>query len=326
MLVSIIIPVFNGEKFLNECLESVKACPSSQIECIVVNDGSTDSTSEICQCFVNDDIRFRLINKTNSGVSESRNMGLVEASGDYVFFLDADDYINTEQWSEILSHAGKKTYDMVAYGYYDLFDSGLVKAEQFPVNCDIGLALLSTTLLNTCWGTLLRRKIITENELSFRKELKTCEDAIFIIDFAQNSKRVLLSNNCVLYYRIHSGGVMHRTDIENKLADFAALYQRRLEYFSENFSEASHRAMYRQFFSVVTDFFRSCTENRRILEIRREYKKSLRNPTVAAIIKKTRMGFLSPGYKKLEYLLMSCGFCVCLAMWFKLKGRLTPET
>ena len=325
VLVSVIIPVFNGERYLTECLESVKACMSPEIECIVVNDGSTDGTQEISQRFVSADTRFRLINKENSGVSESRNLGMAEASGNYIFFLDADDYINTEQWSEILLHAGRNAYDLVAYGYYNLFDSGSVKAEQFPENCDIKLALLSTTMLNTCWGTLLRRELIIKTGLRFRKELKTCEDAIFMLDFAQESRNILLSNTYVLFYRIHSGGVTRSTGIENRLADFASLYERRLTYLSDNFDEDSRIAMYRQFFSVVTDFFRSYTENRRIIEIRLEYKKNLKNPTVAAIIGETKMGFLTYSYKKLEYLLMSCGFCACLAIYFKIKGRLRPS-
>ena len=90
------------------------ACPSSEVECIIVNDGSTDSSQEICQRFSDADTRFSLINKDNSGVSESRNVGLANASGDYIFFLDADDYINSECWAEILAHAGQSNYDMIA--------------------------------------------------------------------------------------------------------------------------------------------------------------------------------------------------------------------
>lgn len=123
MLVSIIIPIYNGAKFLYECLKSIMACPSTEIECIIVNDGSTDSTAEICNRFINEDSRFRLINKENTGVSDSRNRGISKATGDYVFFLDADDYIETSKWPEIINDATIGAYDMVSYAYYDLFNS-----------------------------------------------------------------------------------------------------------------------------------------------------------------------------------------------------------
>ena len=325
VLISVIIPIFNGEKFLRECIESVKACPSQQIECIMINDGSTDGTKEICRQAAHGDARFRLIDKSNSGVSDSRNMGMEAASGDYIFFLDADDYIDTSRWPELLTRAEQREFDIIAYGYYDLFDSGSIKEEKFPDYCDIRTALLSTTLLNACWGKLLRRAVIEENKLRFRKDLRTCEDAVFILDFAQNSKNIKLSSSCVLYYRIHSGSVMHKTGLDSKLSDFSALYERRLVYLSQNYDELSKRAMYRQFFSVVTDLFRSCAFNRRIIDIRREYKKSLKNPIVEAIIHETKISFLTAVYKKLEYILMSCGLCTLLAVYYKLKGYLDHD-
>ena len=323
MLVSIIIPVYNGEKFLQKCLESVKACPSPEMECIIVNDGSTDGTKEICRRFVGEDARFSLIDKENTGVSDSRNKGLAKAVGDYTFFLDADDYIEVGRWPEIIAHAADGTYDMIAYGYYSLFGSGSIQEEHFPEGCDTRLALLSTTLLNTCWGKLLRREVIENFSLSFCKELKTCEDAIFILDFAQKAERVLLSNSFVLYYRIHTGGVMRRTGMEDKLADFAVLLERRKTYLSENYNEAAKKAMYQESFCIITDLFRSYAKDRKILEIRRAYQKNMKTPTIAAIMSEANRGHLSPFYKKLEYMLMQGGFYTWLAVYFKIKGRLS---
>ena len=325
MLISVIIPVFNGERYLTECLESVKACPSTEVECIIINDGSADDTALICRQSVRDDSRFRLIDKDNSGVSDSRNRGLAEASGDYIFFLDADDYINAPQWSDILTHAEQGAYDMIAYGYYDLFDSGSVKKEQFPKDCDIKFALLSTTMLNTCWGILLRREIISTNSLNFRRELRTCEDAIFILDFAQRAKAFLFSDSCVLYYRINETSVMHRTGLEDRLSDFTTLYERRCNYFSDNNEESIREAMYRQFFSVVTDFFRSYAFDQHIFAIRRDYKKTMKNPAVKEIVAENKMKTLSPGYKKLEYGMICIGAYTLLALYFKLKSWMTAK-
>lgn len=323
MLISVVIPVYNGEKYLPECLESVKACSSDKIECIIINDGSTDGTEKICGQFVAQDSRLKLINKENAGVSEARNSGIAEASGEYVFFLDADDYIDASQWETILAHADENKYDMIAYGYYNLFDGGNITKEQFPDDCDIRFAILATTLLNACWGKLLRREVIQKNDIKFRKELATCEDAIFMIDFVQNIGDFLLCNASVLYYRIHAESVMQSRNLESKLADFAALAERRKAYLAANYDESAERIMYCQFFSVITDLFRSYARNRKISDISEVYKTSVeKNITVASIIAETKRESLPTFYKRFEYWLMCSKKYTCLAVYFKIKGCL----
>ena len=323
MLISIIIPVYNTEKYLKECLESVKSCTSHEIECIIVNDGSTDGTNLICRMLVGEDPRFRLIDKENTGVSDTRNLGISEARGEYLFFLDADDYIKTDVWEEILSYAAENKYDMVAFGYYNLFDNGNISAERFKesnnIN-DIKLALLSTPMLNTCWGNLLRCEVIQKNNIKFREYLKTCEDAVFMIDFVQNSQNGCLCGTCVLYYRIHDNSAMRQTNSENKLSDLRVLFERRKKYLLANYDEVLLLAMYRQFFSVITDLFRFCAKNQSISEIRYIYKKMLKNAIVADVVKESERLQLLPFYKKLENKLMKYNFYTCLAFYFKLKA------
>ena len=323
MLVSVIIPVFNSERFLLQCLQSVKACPSRDIECIIVNDGSTDDTAEICEEFIREDKRFYLIHKDNSGVSESRNIGLAKAVGEYVFFLDSDDYVSADRWLDILAHAKQGAYDMIAYGYYNLFTSGAIKEERFPDSCNIDLALLSTTLLNTCWGKLLRRDVIGKHGLGFQKGLKTCEDAVFVLDFTQKANNCMLSDIAVMYYRIHPGGAMQNTGLQHRISDFEVLYERRKGYLSENYSEANREAFDRQSFYVVTDLFRTAARNGSIPEIRDTLRECMTNPAITAIMDSAKTVRLSRGYKKLEYMMMRKRLFMFLAVYFKLKARVT---
>jgi len=323
MLLSIIIPVFNGEKFLSECLESVRACPSLEMECIIVNDGSTDRTEEISREFASKDSRFSVINKENSGVSDSRNMGIAEATGEYLFFLDADDYIDIAFWPEIITKANIGKFDMIAFSYYNLFEFGTTQAKLFPKDIDIKYVLLSTVLLNCCWGKLLRRDIINDSKLTFRKGLKISEDVIFIIDFVRNAKDNLLSNSPIIFHRIHSGGVMQQATPEEKLSNFTELFIHRKEYLADNYDVNLEKAMYRQFFSIVTDLFRSYARGRRLREIRRSYYNSMSNETVRAIMRKTNKASLFPVYKKIEFALMRGGLYMALAVYFKIKCGLT---
>jgi len=324
MLVSVVIPVYNGGEFLRGCLESVEACPSPEIECIMVNDGSEDGTKGLCQEFSRKDTRFRLIDKENSGVSDSRNRGLAIAAGDYVFFLDADDYMDATHWREILAHAAAGAFDMVEFGYCDLSVSGDVNEKAFPEGCDVARALLTTTLLNTCWGKLLRREVISGNGLKFREELKTCEDAVFILDFVQKAKSFTMQDCCAIYHRINPGGAMQRAKLENKLSDFGALFERRLLYLSENNDEQYRKAMYRQSFSVITDLLRTHAGKQRLRDVRKDFAKAMKDPVVQTIMAGCTIRSLSPVYKKIEYMLMSGGFYACMAAYFKAKWRLTP--
>jgi glycosyltransferase involved in cell wall biosynthesis len=325
MLISVIVPVYNEEKFLRKCLDSIKDCPSKEIECIIVNDGSTDGSTEISQCYANEDSRFRLINKKNSGVSEARNRGMAEAAGEYIIFLDADDYIVTSKWPEILAHAVENTFDIIVYSFYYQSPSGTVRETRFPDSCDIRTALLSTTVMNSSCGRLMRRGVIARNNLSFRKDMKIYEDALFNIDFVQNAEKCLLLNTSVMYYRCNASGAMQSTGMEAKLDDFTALFERRKEFLSINYDKKIEKLMYRQFFSVITDLFRSYTRSRKISEIRPAYKKNLEHPVVAAILAETRRACLASPHKKLEHILMSCRFYTCIAVYFKTKGLLKFE-
>jgi len=295
------------------------------MECIIIDDGSTDGTNGLCRQLTAGDARFRLISKANTGVSDSRNEGLAAASGAYVLFLDADDYLDAACWREILDRAAEGGFDMIAYGYYDLFESGVTKKEQFPTGCDIKRALLSTTLMNACWGKLLRRQTIIKNGLVFRKELKTCEDTVFILDFARKAKDFRLSDVCLVYYRIHAGGKMKTTGLERKVSDLSALFDSRIDYLSENYDESLSVAMYRQFFSIITDLLRGYARSRRIRDIGSMYGCCMDDAAIKGVMSGVRIEYLSPFYKKFEYALLQRGCYSCLGAYFKVKLRFSAE-
>lgn len=95
-LISVIVPVYNVEEYLEECLDSIKYQTHKNIEVILVNDGSTDGSKEICELYCKNDSRFKLINQVNQGLSEARNVGLQESVGEYIFFVDSDDVIKVD--------------------------------------------------------------------------------------------------------------------------------------------------------------------------------------------------------------------------------------
>ena len=115
-LISVIVPVYNVEEYLEECLESIKHQTYTDIEVILVNDGSTDNSKEICEKYCRQDNRFKLINQENQGLSEARNVGIRESIGEYIYFVDSDDMIKTDILQTLLSFM-KDDVDIVGCNY-----------------------------------------------------------------------------------------------------------------------------------------------------------------------------------------------------------------
>ena len=115
-LVSIVIPIYNAERYLNECLKSVKLQSYSKIEVILVNDGSNDKSKSICERMCLNDKRFKLYNNTNHGVSYSRNYGIKKSKGKYLCFVDADDIIAIDYVKELISEIRKNKCDLAICG------------------------------------------------------------------------------------------------------------------------------------------------------------------------------------------------------------------
>lgn len=127
-LVSIIVPVYNVEKFLDKCITSIKKQTYKNIEIILVDDGSVDSCPAMCDKYATEDGRIKVIHKENGGLSSARNAGLDIASGEYVLFVDSDDYIEAELCETVLAYMSEDV-DIVAFGFKRVFDEGEEKVE-----------------------------------------------------------------------------------------------------------------------------------------------------------------------------------------------------
>lgn len=131
-VVSIIIPVYGVEKYLNQCVESVVNQTYKNIEIILVDDGSLDRCPEMCEEWKKRDSRILVIHKSNAGLGMARNTGLDNASGEYVYFLDSDDYITNDAIEQLFSVAKKENADIVGSGLYRVTDDGILSVGYVP--------------------------------------------------------------------------------------------------------------------------------------------------------------------------------------------------
>lgn len=129
MKVSIIVPVYNAEKYLHRCLDSIVNQTYKNIEIILIDDGSADSSGEICDVYKRMDNRIHVIHQTNQGVSVSRNAGLNKAAGEYILFVDADDYIETNMVEVLIHHTDNGKIDVVLFCYDEIKEHGRESVE-----------------------------------------------------------------------------------------------------------------------------------------------------------------------------------------------------
>ena len=123
-LVSVVVPVYNVEKYLDRCVQSVVGQTYDNLEIILVDDGSTDGSAVICDNWASSDGRIKVIHKKNAGLGMARNSGMDSAGGKYIFFFDSDDYVDTKTVEKCVSTAEKNDSDAVIYALCDVYDDG----------------------------------------------------------------------------------------------------------------------------------------------------------------------------------------------------------
>lgn len=211
---SIIIPVYNGEKHIEKCIQKLLKQTYDKFEIIIINDGSTDKTSKIVNEYTFLDDRVKLINKENQGVSVSRNTGIKNAHGDYILFVDSDDYLDEDALSILNSLLVIQKCDLLIYGFNVLGSSNRfndtktlrVLSRNREVSKEEFLkALVSTknNVLGYIWRAAYSRDMIITNNILFPDGIKISEDYMFLLNAANSSKKIIISDKELYYYCIN---------------------------------------------------------------------------------------------------------------------------
>lgn len=200
--VSIIIPAYNAEKYIEKCLDSLLSQTLKEIEIIVINDGSKDNTEELVKKY--NDKRIKYYKNTNHGIGYTRNFGIDKATGKYIMFLDSDDYVEKNICEELYNKAEKDKLDLVICDFYKEYDNGkkeTIKTSSFKnsslkENPDIITEFLSP------WAKLYKRELIVNNNIKFVENLKY-EDAPFVIEALDKAKLIGKVDKCLVHYIVH---------------------------------------------------------------------------------------------------------------------------
>lgn len=237
---SILIPVYNVSNYIGECLESIRAQTYVDWEVIIVNDGSTDRSGEICDGFSKEDSRIKVIHQTNQGVAIARNRLLQEAAGKYIIFLDGDDFWHSgemlfEVFEAILEHRA----DMIAWWLkvYDIKTGRTVEwRNSIDETADVrtGESFLMHMLsdgISNWWGWLyaFERSLWEKNGIVFNVDRKVCEDAEVLFRVLLKAKRVWVVGKYYYVYRIREGSVTNALTFDG-IKDMLEVAETNIEY------------------------------------------------------------------------------------------------
>jgi len=233
-LVSAIVPVYNGEKYLRKCLESLINQSYKNMEIILINDGSTDKSSKICDAYVLSDNRIRVIHTQNNGPATARNIGIDNSKGKFIFFVDADDFIEGNAISLLIENYKQYKADIII-GDFKKVKKGIVEnrndisfsSNKFLTKQDIinysRLYLKKPNkylLFAFSWGRLFKSSIIKDNNIFFNTDLHTFEDVAFNFDYLNYTNEVYFLKEVIYNHTIYdnySSATMTVSDNPKKL-------------------------------------------------------------------------------------------------------------
>ena len=198
--ISIIIPVYNAAPYLSKCIESATNQTYSDIKIILINDGSKDNSLEICQGYAAKDGRIKIIDIPNGGVSNARNLGIESAAGDYLMFVDADDWLSEDTLEKCSTYLNE--YDIIRFSAYAVYPDRTRKYK-LGRSSDIKKVLsdiISRKTIVACWGGLFRKNLFTDPDIRFDTSLNIGEDWLMTTRLTLRCRNITMLPDSFCYF------------------------------------------------------------------------------------------------------------------------------
>lgn len=286
VMISIITPAYNVEKHIERCVRSILEQTEKDFELILVDDGSTDGTANISDELSRIDNRIKVIHKENGGVSSARNMGLKKSSGEYITFIDSDDWIEKDYLESLLSDIKKFNSDIACCNYVNddgknafggkTFESKLITRAE-------ALDCYSKYYFTSVWGKLYKKAVL--KDLFFRSDLSYSEDTLFYTRALTNANSVYWNNRKLYHYFSNSAGAMNTFVLNKRVTDFFARLE--IAEIYNDYPELKDGAICRAVSSAISIEFLSMKKNEAyekqdILKkyIKDNYKIYIKNPVI----------------------------------------------
>lgn len=221
MKISVIIIAYNIEEYIERCLKSVLMQSLSEIEIIIINDGSTDNTLKIINELVINDNRVKIINKKNSGIIEARKSGIEIASGEYILFVDGDDWLELNACDRLYEIATENNLDLIIYNafwvYKDKKDSYSIIKNKESIKLDPLKNLFLGKIIPAMWGKLIKREFLNKFNIDYPNKISYGEDLATVSSWLINKPKIDILNECLYNYYQRENSITNM--VSNKFLD-----------------------------------------------------------------------------------------------------------
>lgn len=261
---SIVVPVYNTSRYLPRCLDSILNQTVLSWECVLVDDGSTDGSADICDEYVYKDQRFKVIHKRNEGVSVARNIGINQSAGDYIIFVDSDDWVDKSLLEEVLITIKKYKSDIVLFGYSS-FDGARIYDTCIPDSEVLHLEEYSVfpEWYNCVWVRAYKRSFLEDNHINFPIGIRLAEDLYFSYLAMSKVKSIhCIQKTLYCYFTNRKDSACNTINFEKIQEEIVSLQklERDLNLGGRNFTDSLNTrkisAKYKLLFSVKTPQFK----------------------------------------------------------------------
>ena len=232
-MVSIIVPIYNIENYIRECLDSILAQTYPYFELILVDDGSPDSCGRICDDYAKGDNRIKVVHKVNGGISSARNAGLEVAKGEWIMHVDGDDWIEPDMIESLIeaaqiTGAGMVIGDFVKYGP----SAGYNKLPTWSSDKKKSMTNYIAYVMTTSWGSIAKRSLYADHSLKSPEDISYCEDFHLIVRLCHFAKKVVNVHRPFYHYRYRPTSIMSNMSRKTE-ADEQWAYQDTIRFFKE---------------------------------------------------------------------------------------------
>lgn len=231
-LISVIIPIYNSEKYFDRCLNSILNQTYQNIEILLINDGSIDNSAKLCDMVAMKDKRIKVVHQTNKGVSSARNRGLDIANGEYITFIDSDDWIDRDAIEYLYENLINNNSDLSIYSFNKEYDNKKSYSNDFTENIinmnkkqGIKFVFNDDRCQGFVWNKLYKSKIINykENKIRFNEDITVLEDLYFNIQYIDKCNKVTYINSAKYHYYISGDSAMFSPFNKKKMSSLLAL-------------------------------------------------------------------------------------------------------
>lgn len=324
-LISVIVPIYNTEKYLEKCLKSIIRQTYNNLEILLIDDGSTDKSISICERYKKKDSRIKLIIQKHKGVSNTRNLGIDVSKGEYIAFVDSDDWLEKNYIEELYSNLKTHNADIVKTGYYCKINDKKIGIENKKIDLKMKNILITNiingNIYSYVWSLLIKKDILNKNNIRFKRDISYMEDKIFFLELIESNASLYFLSKQLYHHIINNEGTSKKIDnITKNINDILKVDYEIEKILKMHNIDRSYieKAKTTHFNLIINSYFKLYKKDGNIKEIKQEVRKILQNKQFIDIRNKANSKVMSIKFK-IQYWCIKKEEINWLLLYFKVR-------